>query len=199
MRISCTLPISAVLSAALLCGASDARLSIEQRLNWAKETIDAFAGSRHDTPPAKSTETRWKVSHIDGCTVELTQSIHREEPDSVLSNGDVLGLSEDRTLTWTFDLADLRPQFVIADPVGGPHISILAQGDAFHLKTDVVSRNVRRDGTIARTSTWSTPGTASNLWIYFDSRDGDNSQLIKRVESDLQSAVALCRAQARRR
>ena len=186
------LPIAIVLCAGVLPGETVEQQNIAQRLNSTKETIDAFAVTRHDSPPSRSTETRWKVSRIDGCTLELKQSIHREEPDSVVSNGAVLGLSEDRTLTWTFDLANLRPQFVIADTVGGAHISIFAQADAFHLKTDVVSRNVRRDGTIANTNTWSSPGTASNLWIYFDAPDGDNRHLIKRVESDLQSAVARC-------
>ena len=192
MRTLRFLPIAIVLCAAVLHGETIEQQNIALRLTWMKATIDAFAVTRHDSPPSRSTETRWKVSRIDGCTVELTQSIHREEPDSVLSNGAVLGLSEDRTLTWSFDLANLRPQFVIADTVGGAHVSILAQADAFHLKTDVVSRNVRRDGTVAHTSTWSSPGTASNLWIYFDAPDGDNGHLIKRVESDLQGAVARC-------
>ena len=195
MRISRSLSTAALLSAAILAGQST--LSIELRLKSTKEAIDAYAVTRHDSPPSKSTETRWKVSRIDGCTVELKQWIHREEPDSIVTNGTLLGLSEDRTLTWTFDLATLRPQFVIADTVGGPHLSIFAQADAFHLKTDVVSRNTRRDGSIARTNTWSSPGTASNLWIYFDAPDANNDQLVKRVETDLQSAVAQCMTLAR--
>ena len=192
MRIPYALSIAAVLCAVALHGESNERLSIMQRLNSTKETIDAFAVTHHDSPPGRSSETRWKVSRIEGCTLELRQTIHREEPDSVLVNGDVLGLSEDRILTWNFDLADFRPQFVMADTIGGAHLSIFAQGDAFHFKTDVISRNVRRDGTIARTSTWSSPGTASNLWIYFNAPDGDNNQVIKRVQSDLQGAVVQC-------
>jgi hypothetical protein len=192
MRVLRWLPIAAISTTAMLHGQS-----VEQRLKWTKDTIDAYAVTRHISPPARSTETRWRVSRVQGCAVELRQSIHREEPDSIVSNGALLGLSEERTLTWTFDLANLHPQFVIADTVGGAHIGIFAQADAFHLKTDVVSRNVRRDGTIAVTNNWSSPGTASNLWIYFDSSDGDNNQLIKRVESDLQSAVAQCVTQAK--
>ena len=192
MRTPRIVSIALLVSVATLSGETIAQRSIAQRLGWMKETIDAYASTRHDSPPAKSTETRWKVSRIDGCTVEMKQSIHREEPDSVLVNGVVLGLSEDRTLTWTFDLANIRPHSVMADASGGAHVSIFAQADAFHLTTDVVSRNVRRDGTIASTNTWSSPGTASNLWIYFDAPDGDNKQMIKRVENDLQAAAAQC-------
>lgn len=192
MRIPYALPVAAFLCAVVLHGESNERLNITQKLNSTKDTIDAFAVTHHDSPPSRSTETRWKVSRIEGCTLELRQTIHREEPDSLLVNGDVLGLSEDRILTWSFDLANLRPQFVMADTLGGPHVSILAQGDAFHFKTDVITRNVRRDGTIARTSTWSSPGTASNLSIYFDAPDAENNQLIKRVQSELQGAVSQC-------
>lgn len=205
MRIACVLASAAVffaaevLCAATLDGQSTERSGIAQMLRSTKDTIDAYAVTRHDAPPSRSTETRWKVSRIEGCTIELKQSIHREEPDSILSNGAVLGLSEDRTLTWTFDLANLRPQFVIADTVGGAHIGIFAQADAFHLRTEVVSRNVRRDGTIARTNSWSSPGSASNLWIYFDAPDADNNQLIKRVEAGLQTAVAQCVTPAKAR
>jgi hypothetical protein len=197
MRIPLSLRMTAFLCAAILHGESNEHLTLAQRLDLMKTTIDAYATTRHDSPPARSIETKWKVSRIDGCMLELKQSIHREEPDSILMSGAVLGISEDRVLTWTFDLADLRPESVMADTLGGPHVSIFAQGDAFHFKTDVVSRSVRRDGTIAHTNVWSSPGTASNLWIYFDAPDGDNNQLIKRVKADLQNTVSRCVTLAR--
>jgi len=186
-------PIALLAAATMLHGQS-----VEQILTATKTNIDTYAVMRHVSPPSRLTETRWQVSGIHGCSVELKQSIHREEPDSLLSNGAVLGLSEDRILTWTFDLSVLRPQSVLAEIAGGPHVSILGQADAFHLKTDVVSRTVRRDGSVASTNSWSTPGTSGNLWIYFDSPDGDNKQLVKRVQADLQSAVSQCVTLAKR-
>jgi hypothetical protein len=193
MRVLRVLPVAALAAATILQGQS-----IEQILKTTKQTIDQYAVTRHVSPPSRSTETKWEMSRIQGCTVELRQSIHREEPDSMVRSGTVLSLSEDRVLSWTFDLSTLRPHSVLTETVGGPHITIFGQADSFHLKTDVVSRNVRRDGSVASTNSWSTPGTSGNLWIYFDSPDGDNKQLVKRVAYDLQSAIGQCVTQAKR-
>lgn len=194
MRVNRFLPLAVLSFAAVL----DAQ-SVQLNLKWVRETIDAHAVTHHFEPPAKSTESKWQVTNIEGCTVELKETSHRESPNSVVSGDEVLGLSEDRVSTWTFDLANLLPQFILADSTGGAHVGIFAQGDTFHFKTEVVSRTLRRDGTTAETSTWSSPGTAANLWIYFDSPTADNDRLVKRVGLDLQSAVLQCAVQAKAR
>ncbi len=187
MRVHYFLPL-AVLSFAAVLSAQN----LEPSLKRVRETIDAHAVTHHFEPPAKSSETKWQVTNIQGCTVELKETSHRESPNSEVFRDGVLSLSEDRVSTWTFDLAKLLPQFIMADSFGGAHVGIFAQGDTFHFKTDVVSRTLRKDGTTAGTSTWSTPGTTSNLWIYFDSPTADNDQMAKQVGLDLQSAVLQC-------
>jgi hypothetical protein len=187
MRVHYFLPL-AVLSFAAVLSAQNPEPSLKR----VRETIDAHAVTHHFEPPAKSSETKWQVTNIQGCTVELKETSHRESPNSEVFRDDVLSLSEDRVSTWTFDLAKLLPQFIMADSFGGAHVGIFAQGDTFHFKTDVVSRTLRKDGTTAGTSTWSTPGTTSNLWIYFDSPTADNDQMAKQVGLDLQSAVLQC-------
>lgn len=187
MRISWFLPV-----AFLTCVAASRAQSIEQKLKWVRETIDAHAVTQHLEPPAKTSSTKWQVTRIDGCTMELKETNHRESPDSLVTAGVLYGISEDKVSTWTFDLGNLHPQYIMADDNGGAHIGIFAQADTFHFKTEVVQRTTRSDGTVAATSTWSTPGAASNLWIYFDSPDGDNNQLIRKVEFALQSAVMQC-------
>lgn len=190
MRINYLLPVAALSLAAL----SNAQ-SIDQKLKFVRETIDAHAETHQFEPPAKSSGTKWQVARIEGCTIELKQTSHRESPDSVVSGGSLFGISEDRIATWTFDLGNLRPQLIMADSIGGAHVGIFGEADTFHIKTDVTQRTLRKDGTVAGTSTWSAPGTAPNLWIYFDSASGDNNQLVKQVESDLQSAVMQCMVQ----
>ncbi len=173
--------------------------SVDQKLKWVRETIDAHAVTSHFAPPATSTGTKWQVTRIEGCTMELKETSHRELPDSIVTRTGLFGLSEDRVSTWTFDLANLRPQLIIADSIGGPRVGMFGESDAFHFKTDVVSRTMRNDGTTVSTNTWSAPGSVASLWIYFDSPDADNNRLIKRVESDLQSATVQCVLQSHSR
>jgi len=194
MRVNHFLPLAVLSFAAVL----DAQ-SVQLNLKWVRETIDAHAVTHHFEPPAKSSESKWQVTNIEGCTVELKETSHRESPNSVVSGDEVFGLSEDRVSTWTFDLANLLPQFIMADSNGGAHVGIFAQGDTFHFKTEVVSRTLRKDGTTAGTSVWSSPGSTPNLWIYFDSPTADNDRLVKRVGLDLQSAVLQCAVQAKAR
>jgi hypothetical protein len=111
----------------------------------------------------------------------------------VVKRDGVFSLNEDRTITWTFDLGSLLPQFVMADTSAGlPHIKIFAEGDAFHTKTETVSRAVRPDGSIESTSTWSAAANARNLMMYFDSPTVDNKALVHRLESELRDAVYVC-------
>jgi hypothetical protein len=187
MRVDYFLPL-AVFSFGAVLNAQNVELTLKR----VRETIDAHAVTHHFEPPAKSSGTRWQVTNIQGCTVELKETSHRESPNSEVYGNDLLSLSEDRVSTWTFDLAKLLPQFIMADSFGGAHVGIFAQGDTFHFKTDVVSRTLRKDGSTAGTSTWSTPGSASNLWIYFDSPTADNDQMARQVGLDLQSAVLQC-------
>jgi len=194
MRINRFLPLAVLSFAAVL----DAQ-SVQQKLKWVRETIDAHAVTHHFEPPANSSETKWQVTNIEGCTVELKETSHRESPNSIIAGNEVFGSSEDRVSTWTFDLANLLPQFIMADSIGGAHVGIFAQGDTFHIKTEVVSRTLKKDGTTAGTSTWSSPGSAPNLWIYFDSPTADNDRLVRRVGFDLQSAVLQCAVQAKAR
>jgi hypothetical protein len=194
MRIHRFLPI-AVLSFAAVLNAQ----SIEEKLKWVRETIDAHAVTHHFEPPARSSDTKWQVTQIEGCNVELKETVHRESPDSVFTSQGVFGLSEDKVVNWTFSLANLRPNFIVADTIGGPQLRISGEADLFHFKTDVVSRTMRKDGTTLSTSTWSSPGTAQNFWIYFDSPAADNNMLVKKLEHHLRDAVSQCSAQAGKR
>jgi hypothetical protein len=194
MRVNHFLPL-AVLSFAAVLDAQSVRLN----LKWVSETIDTHAVTHHFDPPAKSSGTKWQVTNVEGCTVELKETSHRESPHSVVTGNEVFGLSEDKVSVWTFDLANLLPQFIMADSFGGPHVGIFSKADTFHFKTEVVTRTLREDGTTAGTSTWSNPGNASNLWIYFDSPTADNDRLVKQVGLELQSAVLQCAVQARAR
>jgi hypothetical protein len=192
MRIQYFLPL-AVVSLAAVLNAQD----VDERLKWARETIDANAVTRHFEPPARSSGTKWRVMRIDGCTVELKETNHREVPESVFTSDGVFGLSQDKVVTWTFNLASLKPDFIMADTsVGVPHVKIFAEGDAFHLQTEGVSRTVRKDGSVVSTTNWDTPGNTRNLWMYFDSPTADNKLVVRRLETDLRDAVNQCAAQA---
>jgi hypothetical protein len=167
--------------------------NVEQKLKWARETIDAHAVTRQFEPPSKSSGTKWQVTKIDGCTVELKETAHREAPDSVFTHEGVFDLAEEKVVIWSFDLGNLRPEFVMADTsIGAPHLKIFALGDAFHQNTEAVMRTLRKDGTTATTSKWSTPGSTRNLWIYFDSPTIDNKPLVQRLELDLRDAIHDC-------
>jgi hypothetical protein len=166
--------------------------SVEHQLQSAREMIDAHAVTNHFEPPTRSSETKWQVAKVDGCAVELKETAHREEPNTVFTADRVLGLSEDKVITWDFDLRNLRPEFIMSDTISGPHIKIFASGDIFHLKTEFVWRNVNQDGTVADTRSWSTTGNARNLWMYFDSPDADNTLLVRKLETDLRGAVSAC-------
>jgi hypothetical protein len=196
MRIHHFLPI-AVFSLVAVLNAKKTVETVEQKLRWARETIDTHAVTHQFEPPAKSSDTKWQVTKIEGCNIEMKETTHRESPDSVIASDGVFGLSEDRVVTWAFDLANLLPRFIVAGESGGPHLMISGEGDMFHFKTDVVSRTLKKDGTMLKTSTWSSPGTAQNFWIYFDSPDADNSMLVKELALDLQDAVYQCSLKAR--
>src|SRR5579863_1579763 len=99
MRVNPLLPVAVLSLAAVLNGQT-----VEQRLKWARETIDAYAVTHHFEPPARSSGTRWQVARIDGCNVELKETAHRESPDTVFTPEGVFGFSEDKVVTWTFDL-----------------------------------------------------------------------------------------------
>jgi len=193
MRIHPFLPV-ALLSLAAFAQAQN----VEQRLHWARETIDADAVTRHLEPPAQSGETKWQVMKIDGCLIELKETIHREIPDSVITRGEVFGSAEDKIVTWNFDLGVLLPQFVMADTsVTVPQIKIFAEGDVFHLKTEFISKTVRKDGSVVDSRTWSAPGNTRNLWMNFDSPTVDNKVVVRRLEDDLRGAVMECSGQSR--
>ena len=195
MRINYLLPVAALSLAAL----SNAQ-SIDQKLKFVRETIDAHAETHQFEPPAKSSGTKWQVTRIEGCTIELKQtSPSRSRPTRWLSARRLFGISEDRIATWTFDLGNLRPQLHHGRFHRRRARRHFRRSGHLPLKTDVTQRTLRKDGTVAGTSTWSAPGTAPNLWIYFDSASGDNNQLVKQVESDLQSAVMQCMVQSRNR
>ncbi|MDP9052873.1 MAG: hypothetical protein M3N93_01005 [Acidobacteriota bacterium] len=162
-------------------------------LEWARENIDAHAVTHHLEPPAKISGAKWEVVRIEGCTVELKQTLHREAPDAVVKGDGVFGFSEDKVVTWTFALSSLRPHFVMVDTsTGFAHVQIFAEGDAFQLKTESTSRLLNKDGTIESTSVWSNTGNARNLLMYFDSPKTDNKVVVRRIGSDLKMAVAQC-------
>lgn len=195
MRIRPFLPIAILSAAALGKGQT-----VEHRLQWARATIDANAVTHHMEPPARSGETKWQVTKIDGCMVELKETVHRENPDSIISAGEVLGAADDKIVTWNFDLATLSPQFIMADTsVEVPQLKIFAEGDVFHLRTEFVSKTLRRDGSVADTRTWSAPGNTRNLWMNFDSPNVDNKAVVRRLELDLRGAVTECATQLRGR
>jgi hypothetical protein len=188
MRIHPLFPLAILSLAAVSKGQT-----VDRRLSWVRETIDAHAVTHQLEPPARSADTKWQVMKIDGCTMELKETVHREMPDSVFTREGVLGSSEDKTVTWAFDLGGLLPQFVMADTsTGVPQLKIFAQGDAFHLKTEFVTRTIRKDGTVADTRTWSSPGNTRNLWMYFDSPSADNKALVRKLEFNLRGAVGDC-------
>jgi hypothetical protein len=188
MRVYCLL-FAAVLPAV----AASTAPTLEQRLQWARENIDAHANMRHFEPPARSSGTKWHVVRMEGCHIELQQSAHREAPDSIFAHEGAFGSSEDKVVTWTFDLAALEPEYVTADTSTGlPHIRIFAEGDVFQLNTESVSRTLRQDGSVASTRMWSAPGNARNLWMYFDSPSADNKSVVKTLAEDLRGAIDQC-------
>ena len=192
MRIMSSLPIAVVLLVGLLKAQN-----VEQTLKWARENIDAHAMTHHVDPPARSNGTKWQVVKIDGCSMELKETLHREAQDSVVNNEGVFGFAEDKAVTWTFDLSNLLPQFIMADTsVGAPHVKIFAEGDAFHTKTESVSRLMKKDGSTQSTSAWSTAGSARILEMFFDSPLTDNKVVVRRVATDLRDAATQCSVQA---
>jgi len=191
MRIHYFLPMT-VFSLVAVLNAKKNVETVEQKLQWARETIDTHAVTHQFDPPAKSSDTKWQVTKIEGCNVELKETIHRESPDSVVTSEGVFGLSENRETTWAFDLANVLPRSIAANENGGPHLIIFGQNDTFHTRTEVVSRTLRKDGTTLKTSTWSSPGTAQNFWMYFDSPGADNSMLVKDLVLDLRDAAYQC-------
>jgi hypothetical protein len=199
-RLNPLLQMTVVLLAGSMLVGSMRAQGVEKTLQWTRESINAHAVTHHLEPPAKISGTKWEFAGIEGCTVELKETAHREAPDSVANSEGVFGLSEDRVITWTFDLGALRPQFVMADTsIGSAHIKIFAEGDAFHLKTDTTSRLLKKDGTIQSSTNWSNTSNARNLMMFFDSPSTDNKVLVRRLENDLRDAVAQCAVQARAR
>jgi hypothetical protein len=193
MRLKRFIPMAVV----LVAGSMKAQ-NVEKTLKWARENIDAHAVTHRLEPPSNISGTKWEVARIEGCTVELKETAHREAPESVAKSEGVFGFSEDKVVTWTFDLGALLPQFVMADTsAGAPHIKIFAEGDAFHLKTETSSKLLNKDGTVESSSNWSNAGNARNLTMYFDSPSTDNKVIVRRLETDLRDAVALCSVQAR--
>jgi len=171
----------------------------DQSLEWARETIDTHAVVHHLETPGKISGTRWQVSRIDGCAIELKETDHREVPDGIVNRDGVFMLDEDKVITWNFNLSSLQPAFVMADTsIHEPHVKIFAQGDAFHTKTEVVTRAVRHDGSTQSTQTWSAADNRRNLTIFFDSPGADNKLLVRRLESDLRDAVGHCVVKASR-
>jgi hypothetical protein len=167
--------------------------TVDQRLQWVRETIDSHATTRYFEPSRRSSEVKWHVTQMEGCSVELKQILHRDAPASLVTGDGVFGVVEDKTVSYKFDLHALQPRFVMADTSAGlPQVKIFAAGDVFHLNTESVSKTVREDGSVVETNTWSNPGNARNLWIYFDSPDADNKLIVKKVESELREAIGKC-------
>jgi hypothetical protein len=176
-----------------LCSFALHAQTVEDRLKSARENIDAHAIVHTFDPPAQSTETKWHVNQIDGCTMELTQAWHRDAADGAVTREGIFNVAEDKVVTWTFDLASLRPLDVIADTSEGlPHLLIFAAGDAFHLKTDFTSKMLRKNGTTVHTNAWSAPGSERNLWMFFGSPDADNKAMVKALQLDLHDAIRQC-------
>lgn len=148
--------------------------TVEQRLQWARETIDSHAVSRFVEPPDRGTETKWSVAGVKGCAVGLTQTWQRTAMGEV---------AESRVIHYSFDLGQLRAADIRADTsTGAAQLKIFASGDVFHVRTDFT-----KDG-----RDWSTPGNVRNVWIAFDSPSADNRALVKRLEHDLRNAVGMC-------
>jgi hypothetical protein len=165
MRVLC----SALLAVALLEGQT-----VEERLRWARESIDAHAVSRFVEPPDRESGTKWSVTLLNGCSVGLKETWQRT------AGGEV---TESRVINYTFDLRDLRPGDILADTsTGKPQLKIFAPGDIFHLRTDF--KKGGRD--------WSTPGSARNIWMTFDSPMADNRMVVRRLERDLRDAAGIC-------
>ena len=185
--------------AALFVAGSLRAQSLEQTLKYVRESIDAHAVTHRIEPPTRISSVKWQVSKIEGCAVELKETDHRESADSVVNHNGVFSLDEDRVITWSFDLGDLLPQFVMADTsTGTPHIKVFAEGDAFHTKTETTSRLMRKDGSVESTQTWSSARTQRNLQLNFDSPAIDNKALVHRLELDLRDAVYACSFHASR-
>jgi hypothetical protein len=79
-----------------------------------------------------------------------------------------------------------------------PHLKIFAEGDAFHTKTETVSRAVRKDGSVESTKTWSVSNNTRNLTMFFDSPGVDNKKLVHRLEGELRAAIYQCVVRASR-
>jgi hypothetical protein len=154
--------------------------TIEEKLKWARENIDAHAVMRFSEPPGRFSETKWSVTRVDGCAVELKQAWQRTAPE---------GASEARVIRYSFDLRGLSPGQVQADTsIGLPHLKIFATGDVFHRQTDFTSRKRGSD----KAESWSVAGNDRNLWMYFDSPTANNRALVRRLARDLRAAVAQC-------
>jgi hypothetical protein len=173
--------------------------SAGQTLQWTRETIDTHAVTHHDDPPGRSSSIKWQVNKVEGCQVELRETDHREADGGIVNSRGVFRLDEDKVVTWRFDLGELLPQFVMADTsVGTPHLKIFAEGDAFHTKTETVSRAVRIDGSVESTKTWSVNNNTRNLTMFFDSPGVDNKKLVHRLEGEFRAAVSQCVLRASR-
>src|SRR2546423_1361106 len=128
MRVHCLL-----LAAALPAFAVSTGPTVEQRLEWARATIDAHATMKHFQPPPSASGTKWHVVRVEGCQVEFEQTAHRESPDSVFTSEGVFDSAEDKVVIWSFDLGALDPESVNADTsIGFPHVKVFAEGDVFH-------------------------------------------------------------------
>ena len=152
MRINYFLPV-AVLSFAAVLNAQ----SIDQKLKWVRETIDAHAETHQFEPPAKSSGTKWQVARIEGCTIELKQT----SPSRVARLGG-FGRQSVRHLRRQSRHLDFRPRQPAAAAHHGRFHRRRARGHfraSGHLshqdRRD--ARTLRKDGTVAGTSTWSAP------------------------------------------
>jgi hypothetical protein len=196
MRLNPLLPVAALVFTGSLPAQTPAG-TMDQTLRSVRDAIDTHAVTHHDEPPSRSGGVKWQVNKLDGCSVELKETDHRESKDSIANHDGVFSLNEDRVVTWTFDLGEIHPEFVMADSSAGtPHIKIFAEGDAFHTKTETVSRAVRKDGSVESTQSWSAAGNVRNLLMYFDSPAVDNKALVHRLEADLREAVYRCGVRA---
>ena len=182
-----------LLSGAVLIGQTSLFGQTGDGLEWAQQAIDSHAVTHYFDPPARRSDTKWKVLKLEGCQAELQQTWHRESRDGVVNPNGIFGLSEDKTVTYAFDLHELKPEEIYADTSTGlAHLKIFAHGDLFHLTTASVTHTLRADGSVAGTENWSVPGHTSNLWMYFDAPDVDNKAVVQRVAVELQDAAGKC-------
>lgn len=155
----------------------------DQILRWTRDTINAHAVMHFSSPPGRSSETRWSVENVSGCRIELKEAWHREASNEVFPP-----TLQAKTVKWDFSLNDLQPEYISSDASAGvPHVTIFAPSDVFHLKTDFQSTQ----------GAWSSTGSERNLWMYFDSPDGDNRILVKEVEEHLRKATEACASHQR--